>query len=206
MCGRYCVLTDEDADEMNRIIAEINRRQVAGQPVVTGEIRPTDVAPVVEAGGPVAMRWGFLFPWNKTLGINARRETVLEKPFFARPFRRSRVVVPTCGFFEWLHEGKAVRDKYLFRLPGETMLYLAGLCDTFPLPSGAFERRYTIVTAPANRVMLAYHDRMPVCLRRSELTAWLSDERAALELMNRDQPELAASLDGPPAPRQLSMF
>jgi putative SOS response-associated peptidase YedK len=209
MCGRYFIAIEDEYDDedLKRIIDEINRRHPdSAEAMHRGEIRPTDAAPVLAADVPQPMRWGFILGQDARLGINARRETAAQKPSFARPLRERRLAVPTSGFFEWSHEGGKVKDKYLFRLPNAPVLYLAGMWDLFALPNGRTERRFTILTTEANAGMRRYHDRMPVYLMRAELRRWLSDETSVPQILNRAQPELAASPFGPLAPEQLSMI
>ena len=182
MCGRYQVSMEEDIIEMREILTEINRRYF-GTPmqdaVKTGEVFPTDNAPVLIGGpqGPraVLMRWGF--PQWKGSGviINARSETVTEKKMFGVPLQRYRCVLPTTGFFEWRHEGGKTKEKYLFRLPGTKMLYLAGLYNTHAPAGKTPYPGYVVLTGAANASVAAYHDRMPLVLQKDQLSDWLAD-------------------------------
>ncbi|NLG23733.1 MAG: SOS response-associated peptidase [Clostridiales bacterium] len=207
MCNRYYIAeADSEADEdLLRAIEEINRRY-QGQAVRRGEIRPTDVAPVIALDGPQPMRWGFVFSGGGNPGTNARRETAATRPAFARPLRERRLAVPTSGFFEWSHENGRAKDKYLFRLRGQSTLYLAGLWDLFARPDGWLERRFAILTTGANEGMRRYHDRMPVYLGRGEVERWLADAACVPAILERAQPELVAAPAGPPPPEQLTMF
>jgi putative SOS response-associated peptidase YedK len=110
MCGRYAFTDIEDVYEARRILEEVAQR--LGDEVVasvkTGEVCPTDNAVVVaqRPGGSRAevMRWGY--PIGGGLVINARSETLDEKPAFRRSLGVARCLVPCTGFFEWKAEGK----------------------------------------------------------------------------------------------------
>lgn len=107
MCGRYTLMTDEEYGDIRRIIQEVQDK-LHGAPVKTGEIFPTNLAPVlltdqgrVEAEAAI---WGFPNFRNKGVIINARAETAPEKPMFRKSLLTSRCIVPTTGFFEWSKE------------------------------------------------------------------------------------------------------
>lgn len=190
MCGRYVLPVDRDIVEIREILDGINRKYKDTK-VAPGEIYPTNTAPVLLPGSggfsPRPMSWGF--PQWKGPGviINARAETVLQKPLFRQAFLSRRCVVPSAGFFEWAKkEGVPKKEKYLFTLPGEPVLYMAGLYNESPegLP------RFVILTAAANSSMSEIHDRMPVILRKSELSSWIRSSQKASEYLARIPPPL----------------
>jgi putative SOS response-associated peptidase YedK len=112
--------------------------------------------------------------------INTKAETASILRTWAKPLREGRCVVPTNGFYEWQHgEGKR-KQRYLFRLPGERALFLAGIHNG----SGCF----SILTAAANESMIPIHNRMPVILRRGELSAWTGEDY--LTICDRTPPDL----------------
>jgi len=206
LCGRY-YLDEASAEELRDIIDEINRKHsgdgLAGD-MKTGEIFPADAAPIITANGPAPMRWGVPQEGGRPT-INARAETAAERPLFKLALRRRRVVVPTSGFYEWTHEGKRAVDKFWFRLPGENMLYLAGIVVEVP---GARDRdqRFVILTTEANGSVSGYHDRMPVCLARGEIEKWLRDDSSVEVFLGREQPTLTAESVSPLRPEQMSFF
>ena len=131
MCGRYQFSTKESR-EMQQIVRDAERRSRGRFPVganipPAGDVAPTQVAPVlVASGGKVVaeyQRWG-IPGWRGGLMINARAETVCDKPMFRRSMAAQRCVVPASGYYEW----DAGRHKYFFRAPGRP-LYLAGIYD-----------------------------------------------------------------------------
>ena len=105
MCGRYYIPDEDSAAELHEIIEQINRRANAGPVVKTGEIAPSDVAPVLAnnrnlAATPFAMRWGYRLGGGKLL-FNARSETADAKALFREGLRQRRCLVPAAHYFEW---------------------------------------------------------------------------------------------------------
>ena len=143
MCGRY-QFTAEQSAEIQQIIQEVQER--VDRKIKTGEIYPTDQAPVLRntADGikPDLLTWGV--PLKGKPVINARVETVVEKPLFRGSVQQRRCVIPSSGFFEWDER----KQKYLFRLFGEDTLYMAGI---YQEQEGA--EHYCILTTAANNSM-----------------------------------------------------
>ena len=193
MCGRYTVFTEEEVIEMREIINEVNQRYIntpEHAAMKTGEIFPTNIAPVLalekNALEAMLMNWGFPKWQGEGVIINARSETAMEKPMFRNSLGTRRCVIPSTGFYEWKHEGeKKKKDKYLIKLPGQSMLYMAGLYNTFKDKLGRPYTAYVILTAKANASMATLHDRMPVILAASQKEVWLSDYGAAMKIMIR---------------------
>lgn len=185
MCGRYVLFGSEELQEIRDIINEVQRK-VNGE-IKTGEIFPTDRAPVlIQRNGflsPEAVTWGFPSFHGKGVIINARAETVPEKPMFRNCLATRRCVIPSTGFYEWSHDG--AKTKYQFNLPGVSALYMAGLYNKFQ-----GESRFVILTTAANASMADVHSRMPVVLDRVGVEYWMGNERAALELLSEVPPEL----------------
>ncbi len=198
MCGRYTVFTEQEILEMREIIEDINKRFDDNR-MKTGEIFPTDLAPVLlpaEGGRWDAhpMAWGFPRWDNKGVIINARAETAFDKPLFRSSLMERRCIVPATGFFEWKHvEGRKNKEKYLIRLPDEPMLYMAGIYCFFKGKDGLEAPRFVILTTAANRDIEPLHDRMPVILRADERQSWLSDTDCACALLTRPGPPLVLS-------------
>ena len=198
--------------EIREIIGEITRKygEAAAAAMSTGEIYPTNIAPVISKDGPVIMRWGFPMYGKSGVTINARCETAPEKTMFSAALRARRVIIPTSGFYEWKHDqnGKST-DKFLFRPQGKDTMYLAGLHTNFALPNGDREDRYVILTTDANESMAPYHTRMPVYVDSDEHDAWISDPQATGDILHRRQPDLLATPADKPTPKkptQVSMF
>lgn len=147
------------------------------------DISPADVAPVMIArGGRVTaefQQWGFP-NWQGKLIINARAETVTEKPMFRRSIAAQRCVIPASGYYEW----NEYKQKYCFHLSGQP-LYFAGIYDA---RDGI--DRFLILTTSTNSSVEKIHDRMPLILLRDQVRPWLTDDMAAMELLASKPPLL----------------
>lgn len=186
MCGRYSIFTDAESLELEAIIRSANAASGGGI-YKTGEIFPTERAPVIAASdsggvGAAIMGWG----WKNILRsviINARSESVSKKELFRDDFLTRRCAIPSTGFYEWSRDPD--KTKYLFRLPGEVMLYMAG----FWRPGAGF----IILTTSANDSMRDIHSRMPVILTSPDIRTYIGDPAAARALITAAPPELMRS-------------
>lgn len=152
-----------------------------------GEIFPTGLVPVLlnmdGALGPQPLRWGFPSADGKGTVINVRAETAAFKPMFRNSLLHRRCAVPTSGFFEWSHD--RAHNKYSFRQADSGVLYLAGLYRDF-----GGERRFVILTRPANESIADVHDRMPVILQEDQLDSWVYHGRQTDCLLTQEAPQL----------------
>jgi putative SOS response-associated peptidase YedK len=184
VCGRYTFFTDKELREVDEIIEKINE-EIRQEKMKTGEISPTDTAPVlVEKGGVMVPRllvWGFPNLRDKRVIINARAETAREKKMFSASLESRRCVIPSTGFYEW----DASKKKYLFNNPGTGMLYMAGLYDRFE-----GKDRFVILTTDANRSMSEIHDRMPVVISKDLIGEWLCNKNKVDDILFGEKPEL----------------
>ena len=180
MCGRFQLLTTQELEEVKWILDNLDREQA--QKIMTGEIYPTNVVPVLMVRDgrirPWAMTWGFPHFKGSGVIINARSESASEKPLFAGSVRQSRCVIPGTGFFEWKKTGGQTKEKILFHLPDEPVLYMAGLYR-----NDGDESRFVILTTAANTSVAGVHDRMPLILRKPEIRRWMEDEPSARKLL-----------------------
>ena len=185
MCGRY-QFTAEQSAEILQIIQEVQDKfgTRAAESVRQGEITPGCKMPVLLGSdeGPTLelMVWGFRTP--KSMLINTRAETALEKPTFAESARFRHCVVPSTGFYEW--DGD--KRKYFFTLPGKPTLYMAAIYDVRDsVPC------YSILTTAANDSMREEHDRMPLVLKREQIEPWLYDMKATEQFLGMTPPLLS---------------
>ena len=191
MCGRY-QFSAEGCRELQQIVQDIRRR--AGEadtpPPVGGDVCPSALAPVLVARGEKILgtlqTWGLPGPRGGLI-INARAETVTQKPMFRRSIAAQRCVIPASSFYEW----DAARHKYQFALPGSP-LYLAGIYNNVD-----GRDRFVILTTAPNASVQNIHDRMPLLLSRADIRPWLTDPGAALALLAATPPLLETnSCDG----------
>jgi putative SOS response-associated peptidase YedK len=187
MCSRYFL------DDDGNIIAYTFQVPVHERIRKRFNIAPTQEAPVIRAAAGGArevalLRWGLVPSWAKDLAvgnkmINARCETVSEKPAFRQAFRRRRCVVPASGFFEWTGE-PGYRVPHAITVEGRALLPFAGLWDSWKDAHGQPIETYTIITTAANRFMTGMHDRMPAILADGDIDRWLDGSpEEALELI-----------------------
>lgn len=127
------------------------------------------------------LKWGLIPSWAKDekMGfkmINARAETVMEKPAYRGSFKRKRCLIPSDGFYEWK---KIDRNKQPMRimLKSKSIFSMAGLYDTWISPDGQKISSCTIITTTSDGIMKDIHDRMPVILRPEDESVWLDREQ-----------------------------
>ena len=183
MCARYQI--DINIETIKDIFAEIEKRY-PGVVMSTGEVFPTDKAPVLTKAGPAPSTWGFKRFDGKGRIINARSETVEEKPIFRNAFQKRRCVVPTTGFFEWTKSKQKI--KYLFEMPDEQLLYMAGLYDYIDN-----DLCMVVLTRAANESVADVHERMPVILTGDQLALWLTETDEARQIIEMAAPALKKS-------------
>uniref|UniRef100_C6DZD3 Abasic site processing protein n=1 Tax=Geobacter sp. (strain M21) TaxID=443144 RepID=C6DZD3_GEOSM len=123
------------------------------------------------------LHWGLIPSWAKERSvaykmINARSDTLQEKPSFRQAYKYRRCVVPASGFYEWRHEGKAKLPHYIRIRDGLPMLF-AGLWESWKSPEGEVVESFTILTTAANRLLESIHEWMPVILHPAECGRWL---------------------------------
>lgn len=168
-------------------------------------IAPTQEVPVVRAKEngdgyrADSLRWGLVPHWAKdeSIGskmINARSETVAEKPAFRNAFARRRCVVPASGFVEWKSTAHGKEPNYIFRADGELMLF-AGLWDRWSRGAAGALESFTVLTCSPNRFMQEMHDRMPVVLDSESAFEWLAQDRSPKQLAELLVPAAEAVLD-----------
>ena len=181
MCSRYFL----DAD--GNIIAYTFR--VAAPPEVRKRynIAPTQLAPVIRVDDnerAIAMlRWGLVPSWAKELAvgtqmINARAETVAEKPAFRKALEKRRCIVPATGFYEW-QGAPGQKQPYAITFPEAPVFGFAGLWERWRPEGGEPVETFTIVTTDANETVGTIHDRMPVILSPEQADTWLSSDTEA---------------------------
>lgn len=191
MCGRYNLITDAEAlvdfFEIDQVLfegAELSPKY---------NIAPGQNVPIIRNAGYctelLLARWGLVPHWSREPGtkystINARAETVAEKPSYRDAFKRKRCLIPANGFYEWRRDGDKKTPHHI-HAPDNSLLAFAGLWDHWEKQGEGFDSCSIIVTA-ASRAMQPIHERMPVILNPAQYSTWLNPahyNRAQLESM-----------------------
>ena len=189
MCGRFTLTADLSALQENFPFVEMPEGM---QPRFN--IAPTQPVAVVPNDGRNRLDffvWGLIPSWAKdpSIGnrlINARAETLLEKPSFRNAFRRRRCLVLADGFYEWKQVERGKTPMYI-RLDGGKPFAFAGLWESWNAPDGSNVLSCTIITTEPNDLMATIHNRMPVILPAQAYSTWLeageSDTKNLIELL-----------------------
>ena len=125
-------------------------------------------------------RWGLIPFWARDpkIGyrmINAKAETITEKPSYKNAFRRKRCLVLSDGFFEWKKVGEKEKTPYRILLKEESLFSMAGIWDAWKNEEGEIINSFSIITTVPNDLMMNIHDRMPVILHPADESKWLGD-------------------------------
>ncbi len=182
MCGRFTLTIDPGDLQVAWGFGEVPADWVPRY-----NIAPSQPVAVVRDFAPpklTFMRWGLVPHWAKdpAIGsrmINARSETLAEKPSFRQALSRRRCVILADGFYEWqkIPEQKTSRP-YLFRLASGEPFGFAGLWEIWDSPDGNRLESCTIITCAANDLVSRVHERMPVMLSRDQAPAWVGEPGA----------------------------
>lgn len=181
MCGRY-TLTVDPAD-----LRDAFQLETAPPPDLRPRynIAPTQLVAVIPNEGPRRIelfQWGLIPSWAREAGIgnsliNARAETVAEKPAFRAAFKRRRCLILADGFYEWRREGEGRhirKTPMLIQMQDGRPFAFAGLWETWKAPDAEPLRTCAIITTTPNALMAPIHDRMPVILPPAAWAAWLT--------------------------------
>ncbi len=197
MCGRYTL-----TPEQKKIQAEFKVKPGHYVHEPRYNIAPSQPAPVIvreDENVMKMMKWGLVPYWAKDpkIGfklINARAETITEKPSFKTAFKKRRCLVPADGFYEWEKgQGKRVKIPHRFVLNSGKLFSFAGLWDIWQTPEGKPLETFTIITTSPNELMKPIHDRMPVILHKEDEELWLdpgANENALLSILKPFESEL----------------
>lgn len=175
MCGRFTLTTELEQLEERFSFHAANLAFTPHYNIAPSQ----QVLTVIGAEGHRAgfLRWGLIPSWTKDLSIgnrmiNARAESVAEKPSFRRALQKRRCLVLADGFYEWRKEGKIKTPMYI-RLKSHEPFGFAGLWETWKSSEGEAIHSCTILTTTPNALMESIHNRMPVILTREAETYWL---------------------------------
>jgi len=177
MCGRY-TLTIDPAELMDRF--NLTSADYVAQPRYN--VAPTQPVAVVYDESPhtlSAAQWGLIPSWSKDAGIgskmiNARAETLDEKPSYSRLLKKKRCLVLADGFYEWQKHEDGSKTPMRITLADGSPFALAGLWDVWKTPEGEWLKTCTIITTSPNELMESIHNRMPAMLIRDAEAEWLN--------------------------------
>lgn len=196
MCGRYTIVVS---------IEELMLRYLVDEPTNRYHTPRYNVAPMQNVLAVIhdgeknrlgELRWGLVPSWatDDRIGgkmINARAETLMQKPSFRQLVGRKRAVIPADGFYEWKRAGER-KQPMRITMKDEAVFSMAALYDTWLAPDGRRISTCAIITTAPNSLMRDIHDRMPAILKREDEDIWLNRG-------NRDTDRLLALLTPYPA-------
>jgi putative SOS response-associated peptidase YedK len=209
MCGRFARATELEA---------ILRRLRFDTSELT-ELHPRyNVAPgqavavvQVEDGRRVlaSFRWGLIPSWAKDAKIafsliNARAETVAEKPAFRAAFKSRRCLIPATAFYEWEKVGTKKKQPFAFAMRDGEVFAFAGLWERWNDIEAGLVQSCSIITTQANGVVRPVHDRMPVIVAPNDFAAWLDPQTGPVDLHGLLRPYPAAEMIGWPVSSYVS--
>jgi putative SOS response-associated peptidase YedK len=182
MCGRFTNSAREKDIEKEFKVGRLNkvsfdaRYNIAPSQMIDAVLE-TDAERIL-----TGLKWGLIPSWAKddSIGnkmINARSETLAEKPSFKNAFKSRRCIIPASGFYEWAKKGAGAKQPFYFYLKDKDVFGFAGLWEEWTdKESGEVVETCTIITTEANARLEAVHDRMPVILKPHDYDQWLDEK------------------------------
>ncbi|MCP4349380.1 MAG: SOS response-associated peptidase [Desulfobacterales bacterium] len=173
MCGRFAQYSSSDSIQ-----------EYFGTKDVTCDIAPSyNIAPTHDVHAVICrdsrprigkLRWGITPSWNSGLIINARAETLSEKPFFRTAFQKRRCLIIGDGFYEWKKQGKHRQQPWYFSLASGEPIAFAGIWEAPNERSDVFT--CAVITCKASESVREIHSRMPVILTKQSMENWLNPD------------------------------
>ncbi len=193
MCGRYGISVTKK--ELKEYLGEHYNIDVLDENIIVPQynIAPgQNVVSLINDGTKYRvglLKWGFVPPWSKDEKIaykmiNARSETLKDKPAFKKSFYQRRCVIIADGFFEW-YRTNSTKTPYYFYLKDNRIFGFAGLYTVFKRADGTTLNTCTIITTKANSLMEDIHDRMPVILNEGTAKQWLNPKLKDAESLEK---------------------
>jgi len=183
MCGRYYL------DTLPETLMEYFSISAVPTLVSNFNITPSQLAPIIRQGEKtrelIEARWGLIPFWAKDPKIayrmiNARAETVAQKPAYKSAWKNRRCLIPASGFYEWQGRGKGSKQPYVITGKDRPLLVFGGVWETWRRADETIIS-FSILTTRPNAVMTPIHDRMPVIIDPRDFTDWLGDDSSILQ-------------------------
>ena len=182
MCGRFTNSAGQNDIEKEFKVGRLNKVSFDAR----YNIAPSQmIDAVLETGAErvlTELKWGLIPSWAKDAAIgnkmiNARAETLAEKPSFKNAFKSRRCIIPASGFYEWAKKGAGAKQPFYFYLTGRDVFGFAGLWEEWTdKATGEIVETCTIITTEANACLEPVHDRMPVILKPENYDQWLDEK------------------------------
>ena len=190
MCGRFAITSPQAIQSAFHL-----REEIAFPPRYN--LAPSQTIPIIKKaegrGYHLAqVRWGLIPFWAKDpkiafQTINARAETLAEKPAFREAYRQRRCLIPATGFYEWQRK-EAGKQPYFIRPKDRGLFAFAGLWEQWQAPGGEAVESATIITTCANSLVARLHERMPLIVKPEQWGSWLDLVKDPIHDLNFLQP------------------
>lgn len=180
MCGRFALIAPGEAIAEQFGVADVPALVPRYNIAPTQPVMAVRLASSSQKWELALLHWGLIPSWAKDMKlaarmINARSETVTEKPAFRAAFKRRRCLIPADGFYEWQKLGKTKQPIYIHASDGRLFAF-AGLWETWHAADGSMIDSCTILTTTPNELMAPIHNRMPVILEPEDYDLWLNPD------------------------------
>ncbi len=177
MCGRFALIAPGDSLAEQFLLTSVPTLAPRYNIAPTQAVTAVRLSPHSQEQELTLFRWGLIPSWAKDMKfgarmINARAETVAEKPAFRAAFKRRRCLIPADGFYEWQKLGNKKQPMYIHARDGK-LFALAGLWETWHSADGSLIESCTILTTTPNELMAPIHARMPVIIEPEDYGVWL---------------------------------
>ncbi len=191
MCGRFTLIASID-EIMNRFNVEAFREEEGFRP--NYNVAPSQsVLAIINNGSKNKMgylRWGLIPPWAKDLSmgnkmINARSESLIEKPSFRNAYKKKRCIIIADSFYEWKRTNTKTKTPMRIKLKSDDLFAMAGLWEKWQSPEGKPVFSCSVITTTANEMVRDIHDRMPVILRPETEKVWLNPAIVDTDYLNQ---------------------